>query len=186
LIQNRAVDGPALDCAAECPVEHPVDVRHALGRQAAVVPPSTPGFLSVATIPAVLFTSLRNKTVTAEPISREAISIVPPKRAHAAGLATERITAHSLRVGHATSAAVAGVALDQIAAQTLEYTSSRDSASSHVVVREDLAGLGRSVLQSRVRIAEAMVEWAQAARNSAATGVNFSWNWKIPPWPELG
>jgi hypothetical protein len=72
-------------------------------------------------------------------------------------------------------------------AQALEYTSSRDlGLSSHVVVREDLAGLGRSVLQSRVRIAEAMVEWAQAARNSAATGANFSWNWKIPPWPELG
>ena len=40
------------------------------------------------------------------------------KRARAAGLAAERITAHSLRAGHATSAAVAGVALDRIAAQT--------------------------------------------------------------------
>lgn len=61
--------------------------------------------------------------------------------------AAERITAHSLRAGHATSAAVAavaGVALDRIAAQTrhkrlstlieryirpaqaLEYSSSRD------------------------------------------------------------
>ena len=55
-----------------------------------------------------------------------------------------RITAHSLRAGHATSAAVAGVALDRIAAQTrhkrlstlieryirpaeaMQYTSSRD------------------------------------------------------------
>ena len=26
----------------------------------------------------------------------------------------------------------------------------------------------------------------QAARNSAATGANFSWNWKTPPWPESG
>ena len=94
--------------------------------------------------PGRLFTSLRNKTVTGEPISGEAISIVLRKRARAAGLAAERITAHSLRAGHATSAAVAGVALDRIAAQTkhkrlstlleryirpaqaLEYTSSRD------------------------------------------------------------
>jgi integrase len=94
--------------------------------------------------PGRLFTSLRNKTVTAEPISGEAVSIVLRKRARAAGLAAERITAHSLRAGHATSAAVAGVALDRIAAQTrhkrlstlleryirpaqaLEYTSSRD------------------------------------------------------------
>ncbi|MGH3506756.1 MAG: tyrosine-type recombinase/integrase [Nocardioidaceae bacterium] len=94
--------------------------------------------------PGRLFTSLRNKTVTAEPISGEAISIVLRKRARAAGLAAERITAHSLRAGHATSAAVAGVALDRIAAQTrhkrlstlleryirpaqaLEYTSIRD------------------------------------------------------------
>ena len=94
--------------------------------------------------PGRLFTSLRNRTVTGEPISGEAISIVLRNRARAAGLAAERITAHSLRAGHATSAAVAGVALDRIAAQTrhkllstlleryirptqaLEYTSSRD------------------------------------------------------------
>jgi integrase len=94
--------------------------------------------------PGRLFTSLRNKTVTDQPISGEAVSIVLRKRARAAGLAAERITAHSLRAGHATTAAVAGVALDRIAAQTrhkrlstlleryirpaqaLEYTSSRD------------------------------------------------------------
>lgn len=96
------------------------------------------------TDPGRLFTSLRNKVVTQEPISGEAISIVLRKRARAAGLPAERITAHSLRAGHATSAALAGVALDRIAAQTrhkrlstlieryirpaqaLEYTSSRD------------------------------------------------------------
>jgi integrase len=94
--------------------------------------------------PGPLFTSMRNKVVTLEPISGEAISIVLRKRARAAGLAAERITAHSLRAGHATTAAVAGVALDRIAAQTrhkrlstlieryirpaqaLEHTSSRD------------------------------------------------------------
>jgi hypothetical protein len=87
---------------------------------------------------------MRNKTVPLNPISGEAVSIVLRKRARPAGLAAERITAHSLRAGHATSAALAGVALDRIAAQTphkrlstlieryirpaqaLEYTSSRD------------------------------------------------------------
>lgn len=39
-------------------------------------------------------------------------------RAAAAGLSTDRITAHSLRAGHATSAALAGVAIDRISAQT--------------------------------------------------------------------
>ena len=94
--------------------------------------------------PGPLFTSLRTKTVTLNPISGEAISIVLRKRAKAAGLDAERITAHSLRAGHATTAAVAGVSLDRIAAQTRhkrlstlieryirpaqthEYTSSRD------------------------------------------------------------
>ncbi|WP_281274027.1 hypothetical protein [Nocardioides marmoriginsengisoli] len=40
------------------------------------------------------------------------------KRARTAGLAAERGTAHSLRAGRATTAAVAGVALDRIAAPT--------------------------------------------------------------------
>ena len=39
-------------------------------------------------------------------------------RAGDAGLPAERITAHSLRAGHATTAALAGVHLDRIAAQT--------------------------------------------------------------------
>ena len=39
-------------------------------------------------------------------------------RAVAAGLDGTRITAHSLRAGHATAAAMAGVPLDRIAAQT--------------------------------------------------------------------
>ncbi|GAA1935715.1 hypothetical protein [Nocardioides marmoribigeumensis] len=82
------------------------------------------------TEPGRMFTSLRSGSVTREPISGEAISIVLRKRARGAG--------------HATSAAVAGVALDRIAAQTrhkrlstlieryirpaqaMEHTSSRD------------------------------------------------------------
>jgi integrase len=65
-------------------------------------------------------------------------------RARAAGMSSDRITGHSLRAGHATTAAAAGVSLDRIALQTrhkrlstlieryirpaqaLEATSSRD------------------------------------------------------------
>jgi integrase len=68
--------------------------------------------------PGPVFTSMRNKTVTLEAISGDAIAITLRNRARAAGLAAERITAHSLRAGHATTAAVAGVSLDRIAAQT--------------------------------------------------------------------
>jgi len=39
-------------------------------------------------------------------------------RAAAAGIPSERVSGHSLRAGHATTAALAGVALDRIAAQT--------------------------------------------------------------------
>lgn len=91
-----------------------------------------------------LFTSLQRRSVSLEPISGQAIAIALRNRAREAGFAPERITPHSLRAGHATSAAMAGVALDRIAAQTrhkrlstlieryirpaqaLEYTSSRD------------------------------------------------------------
>jgi len=39
-------------------------------------------------------------------------------RARAAGLPAQRITAHSLCAGHATTAALAGVPMERIAAQT--------------------------------------------------------------------
>jgi hypothetical protein len=39
-------------------------------------------------------------------------------RASTAGLSAEQITAHSLRAGHVTSAALAGVSVERIAAQT--------------------------------------------------------------------
>lgn len=94
--------------------------------------------------PGLLFTAMPNRLVTQDPLSGQAISVLLRRHAIAAGLAADRITAHSLRAGHATTAAVAGVALDRIAAQTrhkrlstlieryirpaqaLEYTSSRD------------------------------------------------------------
>lgn len=40
------------------------------------------------------------------------------ERAAAAGVSSERVSGHSLRAGHATTAALAGVGLDRIAAQT--------------------------------------------------------------------
>jgi integrase len=53
---------------------------------------------------------------------RTAIATCPsphaPRPAVAAGLDGTRITAHSLRAGHAPAAAMAGVPLDRIAAQT--------------------------------------------------------------------
>ena len=96
------------------------------------------------TEPGPLFVSLRNKVQTDEPISDEAVARMLRSRARAAGLSPERVTGHSLRAGHATTAAAAGVSLDRIALQTrhkrlstlieryirpaqaLEATSSRD------------------------------------------------------------
>jgi integrase len=94
--------------------------------------------------PGPLLVSLRNKVLTDAPISGEALARMLRTRARAAGMSAERITGHSLRAGHATTAAAAGVPLDRIALQTrhkrlstlidryirpaqaLEATSSRD------------------------------------------------------------
>jgi len=102
------------------------------------------------TTPGPLFTSMRGGHPSRtgkkelEPISGSAVARILKTRAAAAGLPTERITGHSLRAGHATTAAMAGVGIDRIAAQTrhrsittliehyirpiqaLETTSSRD------------------------------------------------------------
>jgi integrase len=69
-------------------------------------------------VPGALFTSLRGGHVSLDPISGNAIARLLKTRAGAAGLPTERITAHSLRAGHATTAALAGVGVERIAAQT--------------------------------------------------------------------
>jgi integrase len=96
------------------------------------------------TAPGPVFTSMRPGLTTLEPISGNAVTRIVKDRAAAAGFSVERITAHSLRAGHATSAPRAGVGVDRIAAQTrhrridvlveryirpvqaLETTSSRD------------------------------------------------------------
>lgn len=51
-------------------------------------------------------------------VVRHVVARMPRARAEAAGLDGTRITAHSLRAGHATAAAMSGVPLDRIAAQT--------------------------------------------------------------------
>lgn len=69
--------------------------------------------------PGPLFTAQRNeRTPSLEAISANAASKIVTKRARAAGLPAPHITGHSLRAGHATTAAAAGVPLDRIAAQT--------------------------------------------------------------------
>ena len=68
--------------------------------------------------PGPLFTSLRHQVLTEEPISGEAVARMLRARTRAAGMSPDRITGHSLRAGHATTAAAAGVPLDRIALQT--------------------------------------------------------------------
>ncbi|WP_051274444.1 tyrosine-type recombinase/integrase [Cellulomonas sp. URHD0024] len=71
------------------------------------------------TAPGPLFTAQRNHHApTGDPISATAASRIVTRRARAAGLPAPHITGHSLRAGHATTAAAAGVPLDRIAAQT--------------------------------------------------------------------
>jgi integrase len=69
-------------------------------------------------VPGALFTRIWGTTVSHTPISGHVVARMLRARAEAAGLDGTRITAHSLRAGHATAAAPAGVPLDRIAAQT--------------------------------------------------------------------
>lgn len=68
--------------------------------------------------PGALFTRIWSSSISLEPLSGHVVARMLRARAEAAGLDGTRITAHSLRAGHATAAAIAGVPLDRIAAQT--------------------------------------------------------------------
>ncbi len=68
--------------------------------------------------PGALFTRIWSSSVSLESLSGHVVARMLRARAEAAGLDGTRITAHSLRAGHATAAALAGVPLDRIAAQT--------------------------------------------------------------------
>jgi len=68
-------------------------------------------------IPGALFTRIWRNTVSLEPLSGHVPACCGRAR-KPRGLDGTRITAHSMRAGHATAAALAGVPLDRIAAQT--------------------------------------------------------------------
>jgi integrase len=68
--------------------------------------------------PGALFTRIWASSVSLEPLSGHVVARMLRARAEAAGLDGTRITAHSLRAGRATAAALAGVPLNRIAAQT--------------------------------------------------------------------
>ncbi|HVK28807.1 MAG TPA: tyrosine-type recombinase/integrase [Nocardioides sp.] len=68
--------------------------------------------------PGALFTRIWVRSISSERLSGHVPARMLRARAEAAGLDGTRITAHSLRAGHATAAALAGVPLDRIAAQT--------------------------------------------------------------------
>ena len=57
-------------------------------------------------------------SITTERIGPRAISRLVQQRANAAGFDGIPVTGHSLRAGHATTAAVNGASIDRIAAQT--------------------------------------------------------------------
>lgn len=68
--------------------------------------------------PGPLFTRIWKSRIGLEPLSGDSVARMLRKRAADAGLDATRITAHSLRAGHATTAALGGVPLARIAAQT--------------------------------------------------------------------
>lgn len=65
-----------------------------------------------------LFTRIWQTRISDQPLGNWVVARMLRHRAEQAGLDGTRITAHSLRAGHATTAALAGVPLHRIAAQT--------------------------------------------------------------------
>ncbi|TGN65751.1 site-specific integrase [Nocardioides eburneiflavus] len=68
--------------------------------------------------PGPVFTRIWGSTISLQALTGHVPARMLRARAEAAGLDGTRITAHSMRAGHATTAALAGVPLDRIAAQT--------------------------------------------------------------------
>jgi integrase len=81
-------------------------------------PRSPPGVPYGGETPGALFTRIWESSVRLEPLSGHVVARLLRAPAEAVGLDGTRITAHSLRAGHATTAALAGVPLNRIAAQT--------------------------------------------------------------------
>lgn len=70
------------------------------------------------TQPGQLFRGFHHERIGTRPFTGSGLARMLKQRAAAAGIPSERISGHSLRAGHATTAALAGVGLDRIAAQT--------------------------------------------------------------------
>ena len=70
------------------------------------------------TAPGPIFTRIWGSSISLQPLTGHVPARMLRARAEAAGLDGTRITAHSMRAGHATTAALAGVPLDRIASQT--------------------------------------------------------------------
>lgn len=70
------------------------------------------------TQPGQLFRGFIRNRIATRPFTGSGLARVLKERAAAAGIPSEHVSGHSLRAGHATTAALAGVGLDRIAAQT--------------------------------------------------------------------
>lgn len=68
--------------------------------------------------PGQLFRGFHLDRIGSRPFTGSGLARMLKDRAAAAGIPSERVSGHSLRAGHATTAALAGVGLDRIAAQT--------------------------------------------------------------------
>lgn len=78
-----------------------------------------------------VFTSLRGRRPSLQRIFGTAVSNIVKERARAGGLSGDRVSGHSLRVGLATSAALAGVVVERIAAKPgIAGSTSSSSATS--------------------------------------------------------
>ena len=97
-------------------------------------PPSTPGSPTADANPARCSPALRTR-IHADPLTGNTITRMLSGRAAAAGLPAERVSGHSLRAGHATTAALAGVALERIAAQTRHRRHLRPRRALHPPTR---------------------------------------------------
>jgi integrase len=93
--------------------------RRLVGRHAVTEPiAALDAWLALrGTDPGPLFTHAHHRRVATRTITGSGLTNVLKDRA-AAGIHSDRITGHSLRAGHTTTAALAGVGLDRIAAQT--------------------------------------------------------------------
>jgi integrase len=68
--------------------------------------------------PGQLFAGFHLDRIGSRPFTGSGLARMLKERAAAAGIPSERVSGHSLRAGHATTAAMNGVGLDRIAAQT--------------------------------------------------------------------